>query len=135
MANKSLDIAAGLCYKGGMRNHLIVKKLRPFTSALPWNQLRTLTNQQVIDNISPPLTASQLTKMPIWGYPAIEWLKGEWLRDEKAAIISDYMRQSRLDAQAAEKLKVTDWLITTKGISTDTANALYDECNAILEAE
>jgi hypothetical protein len=118
-----------------MKNRDIVIRLRPFTSALPWNQLKTLTKQQVIDNISPPLSDTELIVLDRWHLNAIEFLKREWLVAEKAAIIADYMRQSRLDAQAAEKIKVTDWLIMTKGVSTDTANALYDECNAMLEAE
>ena len=118
-----------------MRNRPIVVRLRLFTAALPWTQLKTLTTQQVIDNISPSLNAQELTELGKWGKIAIKWLKGEWKRDEKTAIISDYMRQSRLDSQVAEKAKVIDHLISTKGVSIDTANALYDDCNTILEAE
>jgi hypothetical protein len=65
----------------------------------------------------------------------VQWLIGEWLVAEKAAIIADHMRQARIDSEAALKGKVTDWLIMTKGVSTDTANKLYSECYDILEAE
>ena len=118
-----------------MKNRDIVIRLRDWFLALPFIQMKAVTKQIVIDNISPSLDTYELEQLDKWSKSAINFLTLEWIRQEKLDIISGYMRQSRLDAVAAEKIKVVNWLISTKGLSQPTSEALYDDCNVMLEAD
>jgi hypothetical protein len=137
-----------------LKKNPLVRKISLLTAGLTKPQLDTLLAQvkardlaQLItwfeneNNTDEPLTIFEIEQLqgnhhPAYrAIPVVNWLIGEWLVAEKAAIIADHMRQARIDSEAALKIKVTDWLTMTKGVSTDTANRLYSECYAILEAE
>jgi len=113
-----------------MHNRDIVIRLRAFTTSLPWSQLNSLTKQEVIDNITPPLNGYELTQLDKWGKLAINFLKGEWVRTQHASFVSGKIR----DVITAARLEAIDYMIL-QGLSTGTASDVFKDGFADFSSE
>ena len=122
-----------------MTNRDIVVRLRAFTSALPWSQLKGLTKQEVIDNIDPSLSDDELVQLDKWGKNAINHLKNEWMRAQH----EDFIQNRYLPAfRAAINPSLSSYTVQqvyeytiSEGLSVETATLIYKKAVSMYHGE
>jgi len=122
-----------------LRNRDIVVRLRAFTSALPWSQLKSLTKQEVIDSIDPPLNDDELVKLNRCGVGVIQLLEREWKRAQH----EDFIQNRYLPAfRAAINPSLSSYTVRqvyeytiSEGLSEETATAIHKKAVSTYHGE
>ena len=103
-----------------MKNNPLAIKLRNATASLTWSQIKNLSKQQVIANMS--FDADELLQLRNHSGAYLGYIKGAWLRSQHEAFIAGKIR----DVMVAARTDAVDYMVL-QGVSDETAKKLFKD--------